>query len=164
MSEILGLHLEPKDLSVLQVCLRGVIVFFASLIMVRLANKRFLAKMAAFDVILGFMLASMLARAINSSAPLVPTLACGFALVLLHRLLAVLAFHSHAVGFLVKGEAQVLVQNGQPSADALRAHKISEKDLLEELRLQGRISAVRDVELATMERNGTISVVPAKGN
>lgn len=162
MNELLGLHLEPKDLGVGQICLRGVIVFIVSLVIVRVADRRFLAKMSAFDVILGFMLASMMARAINGSAPFFGTLVGGFVLVLLHRMLALLSYYSEAVGKLIKGEAHPVVENGQANPAALRAHKISEKDLLEEVRLHGRLSSVSEVKQATIERNGQISVLPAK--
>ena len=64
-SRLLGLGLEPKNLTFLQIALRAVLVFIISLAIVRVANKRFLAKMTAFDAILGFILASMLARAVN---------------------------------------------------------------------------------------------------
>src|SRR3954467_9299749 len=60
--KILGIGLEPKDLNYLHVALRGIIVFIAALIILRVGNKRFLSKMSAFDAILGFILASMLAR------------------------------------------------------------------------------------------------------
>ncbi|MDB6109927.1 MAG: hypothetical protein JWR69_1677 [Pedosphaera sp.] len=43
----IGSELQPKDLTFLQVTLRGVIVFITSLVMVRLADKRFFAKKAA---------------------------------------------------------------------------------------------------------------------
>ena len=66
--QFLGLGLEPKNLTFVQISVRGIIVFIAALIMVRLADRRFLAKLSAFDAILGFILASMLARAINGSA------------------------------------------------------------------------------------------------
>lgn len=162
MNELLGLHLQPKDLTILQVCLRGLIVFLVSLVMLRLADRRFLGKMAAFDVLLGFVLASMLARAINGSAPFVPTLIGGFVLVFIHRILSTLAFHFDWFGKLVKGDAETLVENGQRRPQALRKTKISEKDLLEELRLNGQVSGVEAVRTATMERNGQISVVPVQ--
>src|SRR5438874_9749357 len=90
--DMLGLGWEGKELGILQVSLRSIIVFVAALIMVRLADRRFLSKMTAFDAILGFMLGSMLARAINGSSPLLPTLVAGFILVGLHRFLAALAY------------------------------------------------------------------------
>ncbi len=159
INQALGLHLQPKDLTLMQVCLRAIVVFIGSLIIVRLADKRFLAKMSAFDVILGFVLASMLARAINGSAALFPTLGAGLLLALLHRFLAILAFRSERFGNLLKGEADVLVENGHIDMSKLRAHKISQKDLLEELRLNGKTEQVQQVARAVMERSGKISVV-----
>ena len=98
----LGIGLEPNDLTWAQVSLRGIIIFIAAVVMVRLADKRFMGKKAAFDVILGFILASMLSRGINGSAALFPTLVCGFVLVALHRVMAAIAFRCHGFGVLVK--------------------------------------------------------------
>jgi uncharacterized membrane protein YcaP (DUF421 family) len=162
MSDILGLGLQPKDLGILQVSLRGIIVFIAALVMVRLADRRFLAKMSAFDVILGFVLASMLARAINGSAPFLPTFAGGFVLVFLHRIIATISFYSDRFGVLVKGDAEILVANGVRQPAPLRHHKITEKDLLEELRLNGNLETLENVQAATLERNGMVSVVFSK--
>src|SRR5882724_1759468 len=118
----LGLGLEPRELSLLQISLRGIVVFVISLAMVRVANKRFLAKMSAFDAILGFILASMLARAVNGSAAFFPTLGGGFVLVAVHRLLATLAFRWEAFGILVKGRADVLVEDGKLNQQMMRAN------------------------------------------
>src|SRR5689334_20255756 len=103
MHQLLGMGVESKDLNLLQICLRGCVVFFGSLVIVRLSNKRFLSKMTALDVILGFILASMLARAVNGSAPLFSTLGGALFLVLLHRGLAWLSPRSNTVEYLVKG-------------------------------------------------------------
>ena len=161
MNDLLGLNLQPKDLGIVQVCLRGIIVFIVTLVIVRLANRRFMAKMSAFDIIPGFVLASMLARAINGSAPFLPTLICGFVLVALHRIIAAIAFYSDKFGILVKGDAEVLIQNGQRNYNVMRIHKITDKDLLEEIRLNGNVDALHEVRAATLERNGKVSVVHA---
>src|SRR5262245_27490822 len=50
---LLGLGNEPKDLNLLQMGVRSVIVFGVTLVMVRVANKRFLSNMSAFDAIPG---------------------------------------------------------------------------------------------------------------
>ena len=159
---LLGIGLEAKDLSFLQVSLRGIIVFLVALVMVRLADKRFLAKMSAFDAILGFVLASMLARAINGSAPFFPTLGGGFVLVGMHRLIGSLAFRSDHVGRWVKGGTEVLVRHGRMNRNAMRANKISEADLLEEARLNGQVADPDKIEIATLERNGQVSIIPEK--
>jgi len=69
-----GAGLDAQHLTIGQVALRAVLTFVAALVMVRVANKRFFAKKTAFDVILGLILASMLARAINGSEQLGPTI------------------------------------------------------------------------------------------
>src|SRR6266568_6458414 len=92
LETVLGLGVEPKDLSFVQISLRGIIVFLATLIAVRLGHKRPLAQKTPFDAILLVILASVLSRAINGSAAFFATLGGGVALVVLHRLFAYLAF------------------------------------------------------------------------
>ena len=62
VDSFLGLGTQPQSLTFLQIAARGIIVFLASLMMVRLGDRRFLSGKTAFDVILGFILASMRAR------------------------------------------------------------------------------------------------------
>jgi uncharacterized membrane protein YcaP (DUF421 family) len=159
LEKLLGLGLQPSEMNTLQVCLRAFVVFVSALIIVRVANRRFLGKLSALDVILGFVLASMLARAINGSGPLFQSIAAGFVLVFLHRVLAFGAARSHKFGKLVKGEPDVLIENGRLSKDKLRVHNITEADLLEALRVDGSTEDLNLVRKATLERDGTISVV-----
>src|SRR5213592_1010947 len=70
---LLGIGTEPRELTFLQVSVRGVIVFIATVIMVRLGSKRSLAEKTAFDAVLVVIIGSMLARAINGSAAFFPT-------------------------------------------------------------------------------------------
>jgi uncharacterized membrane protein YcaP (DUF421 family) len=137
-----------------------VIVFLAALVMVRIGDKRFLAKMTALDAIVGFILASMLARAINGSAPFFSTLGAGFVIILFHRLLAGLSCRFEAMDDLVKGKADLLIENGRVNKRAVRRNHLTEKDLLEELRLTGHIESAADVRRAFIERSGEVSVVP----
>src|SRR5216117_3922333 len=140
LEKILGLNVEPRHLDFLQVSLRALIVFVAALVTVRLGSKRFLGRKTAFDFILAFILGSMLSRAINGSAPFFATLVGGLVLVLTHRLIAVLAFHSRKFGDLVKGTDEIVVENGQLRKKAMRKNQLSERDLLEDLRLKSHTS------------------------
>src|SRR6202171_2034120 len=109
---LLGLSADPQDLTFVQISLRGVVVFIATLIMIRLGHKRSLSRKTAFDAVLLVILASVLSRAINGSAAFFATLGGGLVLVLLHRLLAFIAYHSHWFGCLIKGRPDVIVENG----------------------------------------------------
>jgi uncharacterized membrane protein YcaP (DUF421 family) len=158
---LLGLGLEPKQLTFLQVSMRGIIVFIATLVMVRLSSKRSLAEKTAFDAALIVIIASVLARAINGSAPFLPTLGIGFILVLLHRLLGVAAYYSHGFGILIKGKAVVLVENGRLQRKDMRLNHISEHDLEEDMRLDAATEDLSKIKIARIERSGDISFIKA---
>ena len=155
----LGLGQEAAALTFMQISLRGVIVFIATLVVIRLGDRRFLSQKTAFDAVLGFMLASMLARAVNGTAAFFPTLGGSLVLVMLHRVLAHWSRRSHRLGSLIKGRSDVIVRDGKLDERAASRNRLSERDLLEDLRLHGNVANVRDVALAVFERNGQISVV-----
>ncbi|ACB75485.1 DUF421 domain-containing protein [Opitutus terrae] len=154
----LGLNAEPHQLLFPQMALRALVVFVAALIMLRLSHKRFFARRNAIDVLLTFVLASTLARAINGSAAFFPTLATGFVLVFVHRGFTFLGARWGAFGRLAKGEPATLIENGRVHEKTLRAHSLSRDDLAEDLRISG-VADPREVRQALLERNGQISVL-----
>jgi uncharacterized membrane protein YcaP (DUF421 family) len=162
LQTLLGLGVPPKDLTFLQVSIRGVVVFIAALIMVRLSSKRSLAEKTAFDAALVVIIGAMLARVINGSEAFFPTLGTGFVLVLLHRLLGLAAYYSHAFGALVKGEPQVIVQNGRLLRKNMFWNHISEHDLQEDMRLDAKTEDLSRIEVARLERSGEISFIKAE--
>ena len=163
LEALLGLGVEPKELTFLQISLRGVIVFAATLVMVRLGSKRSLSEKTAFDAVLIVIIASVLARAINGSAPFFPTLGTGFVLVFLHRILSVAAYYSHGFGILIKGKAVVLVQNGKLQHKNMVLTHISEHDLEEDMRLDAQTEDLSKIKMARVERSGDISFIKAGG-
>jgi uncharacterized membrane protein YcaP (DUF421 family) len=157
----LGIGVEPRDLTFLQVSTRGVIVFIATLVMVRLSSKRSLAEKTAFDAVLVVILGSMLARAINGSEAFFPTLGTGFVLVVLHRLFGIAAYYSHAFGILVKGKPAVLVQDGSLQRKNMFLEHISKHDLEEDMRLDAKTENLSKIQVARLERSGDISFIKA---
>jgi len=155
----LGIGTEPKNLTFLQVSIRAVIVFIATLVMVRLGSKRSLAEKTAFDAVFIVIIGSMLARAINGSEAFFPTLGTGFVLVLLHRLFGFAAFYSHAFGILVKGKPLVLVQDGKLKWKNMLWEHISRHDLEEDMRLDAETEDLSKIQIARLERSGDISFV-----
>jgi uncharacterized membrane protein YcaP (DUF421 family) len=155
----LGLGIEPKDLTFLQISLRGIIVFVATLLTVRLGHKRSLARKTAFDAVLLVILASVLSRAINGSAAFFGTLGGGLVLVLLHRLLALIAYHSHWFGIVIKGRPERIVEDGDLIIRAMKRNHISQHDLEEDLRLSAQVERINNIKVARVERSGDISFI-----
>ena len=121
---LLGLGLDPKDLTLVQISLRGIMVFLVALATVRVGHKRSLSRKTPFDAVLLVILAAVLSRAINGSAAFFATLGGGVVLVLLHRLFAYLAFYSHGFGSLVKGRADVIVRDGECDFPVMRRNHV----------------------------------------
>jgi uncharacterized membrane protein YcaP (DUF421 family) len=158
VTDLLGLRSE-NDLGLVQVLLRALIVFLAALALVRIAHKRFFAKKNAFDVILAFILASMLARSINGKEPLFATIAAGFFLVLLHRGMSWVGFRFRRFDDLIKGHRNKVIDGGRIVEQVLKDHCVTHEDLEEQLRLR-KIDDPQKVETAYLERSGEVSVIP----
>src|SRR5205809_6442785 len=132
---LLGLGVEPKDLTFVQISLRGIIVFLVTLTTVRIGHKRSLSRKTPFDAVLLVILAAVLSRAINGSAAFFATLGGGVVLVVIHRLFAFLTFYSHGFGILVKGKPDVIVRDGQSDLDVMLRNQVYSHDHDEYIRL-----------------------------
>src|SRR5215469_17214488 len=126
---LLGFGAEPKDLTFVQISLRGIIVFLVTLATIRLGHKRSLSRKTPFDAVLLVILAAVLSRAINGSAAFFATLGGSVVLVLLHRLFAFLTFYSHTFGILVKGRPDIVVRNGRRDQVMMWRNHVSNHDL-----------------------------------
>lgn len=159
LAPILGLGVEPKDLTFVQISLRGIIVFVATLIMIRFGHKRSLARKTAFDTVLIVILASVLSRAINGSAAFFATLGGSVVIVIVHRIFAWIAYYSHSFGVLIKGTPDIIVEDGNLVIGGMRRNHISKHDLDEDLRLSTHMEDVSKIKVARVERSGDISFI-----
>jgi uncharacterized membrane protein YcaP (DUF421 family) len=159
VAPILGLGVEPKDLTFIQISLRGIIVFLATLIMIRVGHKRSLARKTAFDAVLIVILASVLSRAVNGTAAFFATLGGSLVIVLVHRLLAFIAYYSHSFGVLIKGRPELIIEDGDLILATLRRNHISRHDVEEDLRLGARTENLKDIRHGYVERSGDISFI-----
>jgi uncharacterized membrane protein YcaP (DUF421 family) len=155
-----GVGVDAEHLGAVEAALRTVIIYAVTLVLVRLASRRFLSQATAFDVIVGIMLGSIMSRTINGSAPFIPTVLAGAVLLAMHWLFGVVAFHTDWFGPLVKGERVLLIKDGKIQQEAMRGASITSADLAQALRLQTNQADPSRVRLAYLERNGQISVVP----
>src|ERR687883_587905 len=90
---VLGLSLQAHDLHFSHMAWRTVIVFVFAVILARLGDRRFLGHSAGFDIMVAIILGSVLSRGINGQAAFFPTLGVSALLVLIHHVMAKLAYH-----------------------------------------------------------------------
>ncbi|HYK50225.1 MAG TPA: YetF domain-containing protein [Terriglobales bacterium] len=156
---VLGLSATTaNELTVAQVGLRALIVYFTLIFFVRLGKKRFLGQATAFDAVLLIMIGSLASRAVSGTAPFVATLVATFTFIVVHWLISYASERSTALGSLVKGHDTTLIKNGRVDRTALRDAHMSDDDLAEDLRQQG-VADSDDVKEARLERSGRLSVI-----
>ena len=159
---LLGAGQDVSDVGFLQMALRAVIIYAITLLLVRLGSKRFLSQATAFDVIVAIVIGSVMSRAVNGSAPFIPTVAAGAVLIGVHWLFSLLAYHTEWFGNLAKGRPVLLIKDGEVLDEGVRRGHITPNDLAQALRMQTNRDDVEGVSRAYLERNGQISVIPAK--
>lgn len=159
-SDLLQLEESIEDVGVLAMTLRTVVVYIMAIILVRLASRRLLAEPSAFDVIVAIMLGSILSRAINGSAPLLPSLVSGAALLAMQRILASISISTTWLGPVVKGGPVLRIRNGVIQKEGLHRAGLTTQDLIELIRLRSDDDEPSRIRLAYLERSGKVSVIP----
>ena len=159
---IFGGDTPIEPLSLAQIAARTVIVYLWGLFVVRIGRHRLISRISAPDVLFAFVLGSLLSRGITGHASLSGTAVSALILVLVHDVIVRLSFWSHAFGKAVKDSPILLAQNGEIDWDAMRRCLITEHDLAEALRLNGKVNDVSEARSVYQERSGEISVVPKK--
>jgi len=161
--KIIGADGHPTELSIYQICLRGLIIFVVGLVIVRLGDRRSLSQKTAFDAIFIVLLGSMLSRTINGNAPFLLTLGAAIVLMLVHRACAWAAQRSHGFGKLIKGREIVVVRDGRVEWKELARNLVSKHDFEEDLRLEAQTDDVSKIRVARLERSGDISFIQREG-
>jgi uncharacterized membrane protein YcaP (DUF421 family) len=151
---------EPqRSLGLGQIAARSTVIYVSGLAIVRLGKSRLLSKTSALDVILGFLLGSLLSRGITGSASLSGTIVASMTLVGLHWVLTAITSRSPWWENLVKGHVRPLISDGEILRENMRMSHISEGDLREELRLNANLDDPHLVKMAYKERSGQVGVI-----
>ena len=159
LHEAFGGDLPDRPLALYQVAARAIVICVGGIVMVRLGKSRLISRTSAIDVLVAFLLGSLLSRGITGSASISGTLVACAVVIALHWLLTLIAFYDHRFGNLVKGHANPLIKDGVVIWENMRKSHISEHDLIEELRLNANLEDPKLVKAAYKERNGAVSVV-----
>jgi uncharacterized membrane protein YcaP (DUF421 family) len=159
LTECFGGDAPQQPLALGQVAARAAVVYLLGLLLVRVGKSRFHGRASAIDIVLGFVLGSLLSRGITGSASISGTFVASAALTALHWAATAAACRSHGFGNLVKGHAKLVVDNGRLVPSAMRSSHISEHDIREAMRLAANIDDLGQVKAAYKERSGLISIV-----
>jgi len=154
---------EPYEkLSAYQVIARAAVVYIAALIILRVGKRRFLGNYSAFDILLGFIMGSVMGRAITGAIRFVDMVLVVVVLMVLHLLLATVSYYWPGFSRVVESMPRKLIVDGEIQQDAMQRSKIDKNDLLQALREEGNIESPEEVKAAYLERDGKITVIPSR--
>ncbi|CAM3451620.1 DUF421 domain-containing protein [Sphingobacterium prati] len=154
MESLLG---TGENLSMIQMGIRALIMFFIALLLVRFGGMRILGRKSGVDFVIIIMLGAVLARGIVGASPFISTVFAGFVMIVINKALAQISTRVPYLGNLMKGKPVVLYKNGQIQWHHMDRLGVSRTDLLTSLRLETHSKHLDEVDIAMMEPNGRIS-------
>jgi uncharacterized membrane protein YcaP (DUF421 family) len=143
---------------------RTALVYLGVLAALRVAGKRELGQMTVFDLVVILLIANAVQNAMTGPDFSVQGgLIAACVLLVLNRAFAFLRVHNESWGRLLEGMPTVLVQDGQFLEPRLRKEGLERAQIEMAMREHG-IDSVKDVRLAVLETDGSISIVPVTAN
>jgi uncharacterized membrane protein YcaP (DUF421 family) len=137
---------------------RGLLVYVAMLVIIRMLGKRTVGNFTAFDLLVALMLGEVVDEIIYGDV----TLAQGFVAIVVvaaaKYVTAWLAYLNHGLNRLFEGTPTEVVRDGDFVREGMRKELMNEEEVMASLRLQG-ISDMREVKRAVMEVDGIVSVI-----
>ena len=141
---------------------RAASIFAFLFIVFRFWGKKHFGELTPFDLILLLIMSEAVQNALIDDDKGVPAAFITIGtLVLLNIMMNKLAFHSRKAEKIIEGVPKILIKNGKLDQKLMNQETITDQELHEALRMQGVI-AVDEVFQATLEANGSISVVKKK--
>ncbi len=159
METLINIFGQGKELSPIQMCTRALCVFFICLLFIRLSGRRSFGMNMPLDNVITVLLGAVLSRAVTGASPFVSTVASAGCIALLHRFCAWIALYSDAFGNIVKGEASIIYREGKLMKKTMRRFMITEKDLMESVRINSNMDSLEKIKTIFVERDGQISIV-----
>ena len=149
-------NLMHLDLSVWEKVIRTVVVYVVLAVLIRLAGKRDLAQLNAFDLVVVLLLSNVVQNAvIGPDNSLLGGVIGAAVLIGVNAAVVRTARHSDQVSRLLEGTPTTLAHNGRWDDRALRHEGLRKADAEAALRRQNA-NSVRDVEEVTIEPGGAI--------
>ena len=143
-----------------QIVVRAVVVYVAVFVGFRIMGKREIGQMTIFDLVVILLIANAVQNAmVGRDTSLQGGILAAAVLLVVNRLVAFLGLRSGRFGRLIEGTPTVLVQDGQFVEPHLRKEGVDKEELEMAAREHG-MDSIKQVKLAVLEVDGSISIVP----
>lgn len=140
---------------------RAAAIYFALLIIFRIAGRRALSDITTLDFLLLLIIGQATGQALlGDDSSVTNALLVIIALVTMDLMFSLLKGRSPWVARHLEGEPMIVVEQGKPLTRRMAKARISEDDILEAARISQGLERIDQIKFAILERNGQISVIP----
>jgi uncharacterized membrane protein YcaP (DUF421 family) len=149
---------------ILNIVLRATLVYLAIFIGLRLVGKREVGQLTIFDLVVLLLLANSVQNAmVGTDSSVTGGVVAAATLLVLNTLFSYARLHSRYLRRLLEGSPTILVWRGKIITQNMLHEGIDEDMLRAQLREHGFLH-LEDIEMACLELDGTMSVVPINPN
>jgi len=142
-----------------EIALRGTVVYFVMLLLIRLSGKRTVGQFTPFDLLVLVLLGDAVQGSMLAGDQSLPGgLLLAATLLGWNRVIGYATAHSEPLAKVIEGKAEILARNGEVDHDALKAANLTLDDLQEAMR-DHSCATVGEIRLAVLEKDGTITVL-----
>lgn len=137
---------------------RGVIIYLAVLLLLRLTGKRQVGQFTPFDLVLLLLISEAVSNSLSGDDDSITGAVISVTTMLvLNQVLGWITTRSVRFERLIEGRPQFLIESGHVQYDVLKRESLSKNDLLAAIRREGCFTP-DEVEYAVLETSGRISV------
>ena len=141
-----------------ELIVRGLVVYVFLIALLRLTGKRQIGQLSPFDLVLLL----ILSEAVQSSMvagddSLIGGLIVATTLVAINYIVGLITFKNKNLEAIIEGRPQVIIHQGKLFEDVMNEAKLTRHELDSTLRQSGYFE-IKDVKLAILENNGTVTV------
>ena len=159
MKLIIDIFGQGKDLNVLQMSCRGIVVFIITLLLIRISGRRSFGMRTPLDNIIVITLGALLGRGIVGASSFLPVVVCSLVLVSMHRAFGWAMAHNKRFAELVEGKKILLFEDGQFLEKKLDDALLCKEDVIRGVRKTALTDNLEKIDKIYIENTGEISPV-----
>lgn len=153
-------HLWIPEISILEKVIRSAVIYFFVLIAFRFAGKREVGQLTPFDLVVLLIISNVVQNAvIGPDNSLSGGIIGATTILVLNYLVVRIAYRSPKMRHILEPSPTLLIHGGRVLHQNLKKELITMEDLDAALRMNG-ILDYQLVQVAVLEENGNISVIP----
>jgi uncharacterized membrane protein YcaP (DUF421 family) len=142
------------------VLLRTAILYILVVFSMRIMGKRQIGQLQPFELVIAIMISDLASLPMQDTRiPLLHGIIPIITLLVLQVALSLLQVKNEKAREIIDGKPSILIKNGKLNINNLKDQRFTVNEIMEELRINGFFN-ISDIQYATLETNGQLSVIP----